>query len=490
MTDKKTKPGKKWAIKLFSPATLAYFIVLVSTGITISISWILYIHTVDILTQNLRERLIGIVTTAAIQFDPKDLAQLNIEEDAQKPEWKKVVTNLINIRNTNKDIVFAYILRKLPEDESKMIFVADSHSYDPYAKVDLDENGLINDADALNWPGQEYEDVPEEAKIGYESAVTNKELYQDQWGTLISGYAPIKDKNGKTIAVMTVDIRANDFHALTRQTFYPFIFFIIGLVVILLVLAFSLIVIWKRQVDLQAEIDRQKDELLSIVSHQLASPVTSFKWYLELLLDGEIGKNKAELKEYLESMRSISADLSDLVSMILDVSRVQLGRIKIDRGEVNMSDFFKEIFDVIEPKASEKKIHFTKKVPAQLSNGFIDKRLTRMTIENLLTNAIKYTPSGGKVTISVVETDGIIHCEVKDTGMGIPKKDQQLIFGKLYRASNTRDINGNGFGLYIAKGAIESQAGKITFVSEENKGTTFIIDLPVTKEAIVRAEKK
>ena len=103
-----------------------------------------------------------------------------------------------------------------------------------------------------------------------------------------------------------------------------------------------------------------------------------------------------------------------------------------------------------------------------------------MTIENLLINAIKYTPAKGRVVMNLELKNQKIQFCVRDTGCGIPKKDQGQIFGKLYRASNVRNtVDGNGFGLYIAKGAIESQGGKIWFESQEGKGTSFYLEIPL-----------
>src|SRR3989338_2645516 len=226
------------------------------------------------------------------------------------------------------------------------------------------------------------------------------------------------------------------------------------------------------------ELDRQKDELISIVSHQLATPVSSVKWYLEMLQDGDMGKLTPEQSKHVQEVQGVTLNLVDLVGMILDVSRIQLGKMKIDPQPLDLDVFFKEILAVLDPKAKEKDVDFIHVLPAKLPTVLLDKRLTRMTIENLLSNAIKYTPTKGKVTMNLEIKDEKIHFSVKDTGCGIPKKDQGQIFGKLFRASNVRNTaDGNGFGLYVAKGAIENQGGKIWFESEEGKGTQFFIEL-------------
>lgn len=227
------------------------------------------------------------------------------------------------------------------------------------------------------------------------------------------------------------------------------------------------------------ENDKQKDELLSIVSHQLATPASSVKWYLEMMLDGDLGKITKNQKEHLISLMRITQGLTDLVSMILDVSRIQLGRMKIEKQEIDLSIFFKEIFEIINPQAIEKKVKLKIDIPSKLPLAMLDRRYTHMTIENLLANAIKYSRSEGSVKFIVKIENQKMYCEVSDNGVGIPKKDQSKIFGKMFRASNVNNISGNGFGLYVAKGAIEAQGGRIWFKSQQGKGTTFFLELPI-----------
>lgn len=230
------------------------------------------------------------------------------------------------------------------------------------------------------------------------------------------------------------------------------------------------------------ELDRQKDELLGIVSHQLAAPVTAIKWYTEILLDGEVGTLTPEQHQQIQTMQTVTSGLADLVSMILDVSRIRLNRIHVEPQEMDLGGFMQELISVVEPKAKEKSIRFMKNIPDNLPVILLDKRLTRMTLENLLTNAIKYTPEHGNVEFEISIQDDWIHVRVADTGCGIPEAEHDKVFGKLYRATNVRNtIDGNGFGLYVAKGAVEAQGGTIEFQSAEGKGTTFLVALPLKK---------
>lgn len=448
--------------------------------VTVFVVYLVFYQTQTILKERLRQRLIAIAATAALQFDAKDVSKLRDENDLGRKEAKRIVDTMKAIREHNDDLKFIYILR--PTDQTNtMEFVADADMLGSLEELDENQNGVLDEEEMPPVPGEPY-DVSEIPRVldALQRASADDELNTDKWGTFLSGYAPIKDDAGETKAVLGIDVRVDDFYALIRATFVPFVLLTALLLLLLTLQTKVLIRIWRSRVDLVKEIDRQKDELLSIVSHQLAAPVTSIKFYLEMLLDGDLGVLKHEQQESMKSMQSITADLSDLVSMILDVSRIQFGRMKLDRRDIDLSVFFKEILDVIEPRTKEKGIHFQVSMPKKLPTAHLDKRLTRMTIENLLTNAVKFTPEKGNVDLVVEIRGKSISCEVRDTGCGIPQSEQSQIFDKLFRASNVRDkISGNGFGLYIAKGAIESQGGKIWFQSEEGKGTQFFVELPL-----------
>lgn len=466
-------------------------IIFVAIILTAGVSWLLYRHTVNLLTENLRERLVSIATTQAANINAADIEELKVEDDWKKPEWRKVVSQLKKAKDSNENIVFMYIFRKKEVNPSEMEFVADAESINPYANLDTDPkndvdangDGIIeaDGADNLQWPGQDYPEPPIETFESYNGhPMTSHELYEDDYGQVLTGYAPIKDDKGNIVAILATDIRADDFFTVTTQTLYPFLLFVFFLVLAIVVLAIAIIKIWDKRVEVFAEIDRQKDELLSIVSHQLATPVSSVKWYLEMMKDGDLGKLSEEQTKHVVSMQEVAANLSDLVSMILDVSRIQLGRMHIEKQDLDLGSFFHEILEIIEPKAIEKKVNLAKSIPATFPAAKLDKRYTHMTIENLLSNAVKYTPENGRVDFTVTISGNTLRCVVKDTGVGIPKADQEKIFGKLFRASNVRNsVDGNGFGLYVAKGAVEAQGGKIWFESTEGKGTTFYVELPL-----------
>lgn len=462
-TDSLTLKGSYFLLGL-SLLTTLITITLVYTNIKWFFEW------------SLREHVLSTVNTAALNFDPSSLDKITSLDSVGTKEYRKAVFSLQKIRVVNSNVKFAYIQRKT-EDPLMLQFVADADSINPDSKVDLNFDGVIDDSDLLNFPGQEYDvsEYPDFAKIAFIESYVDDELSIDQWGTHLSATAPISDEY-----ILGIDVDASDYSRLINITFTPFVLFGVFLFLILTYLTVSLTRIWKEKVDIVNELDKQKDELLGLVSHQLATPVSSIKWYLEMLSDGDLGDLSKEQKEHVKSMRGIGDNMSDLVSMILDVSRIQLGKMRIEKQDLDLNDFFRDIMSTIEPKAVEKKIVFSKKIPERLPVAKLDRRYTNMTIENLLSNAVKYTPEGGKVTFDVTLKNSTVFVRVSDTGMGIPKNEQDKIFGRMFRASNARNaIDGNGFGLFVAKGAVEAQGGKIWFDSAEGKGTTFYVELPL-----------
>lgn len=211
------RPLLKELLQAFHVRSLAMLVAL-ALILSAAVTYGLYRYSVYLHFERMQEQVKAVAATGSFQFDAEDLEALQVEEDWKKPQWKKVVQQLINIRENNDDVVFAYILRRAA-DPTRIEFVADSHSLNPYAKIDLDGNGVIDDADALTPPGMPYKDVPGEAFAGYEGPVTNKDLYEDQWGVLLSGYAPIRNQIGAPVAVLAIDMRAEKLSEFTRKNF-------------------------------------------------------------------------------------------------------------------------------------------------------------------------------------------------------------------------------------------------------------------------------
>ncbi len=459
----------------------SYLLLLLCVFVTISVAFFIFLQIKSLFKLSLQERVKSIAEAAALNFDVKDLDQIRGRESVSSSIYKKIIFSMQALRSQNPSLRFIDIYRKTSHP-TLFEYVADADSLHPNIPIDLNGDGKIDSADALNYPGDIYDgsSVPNFVQNAFVKSDVDDNLEVSQWGATLDASSPIFDRNGKANYVLNVDVDVTEFVRQTNMAFIPFWIFIFILVIILTLLTISIVRIWKSRVEFFRELDRQKDELLGIVSHQLATPVTSIKWYLEMLQSGDLGALPANQKEHVGTMQSITTSLADLIAMILDVSRIQLGRVKIAKQDLDLNDFFKEILAIIVPKAKEKQVDLQISMPEKLPVAMLDKRYTRMTVENLLTNAVKYTPPGGKVNFTVQVRGNTLYCEVRDTGLGIPKAEQTKVFEKLYRATNVRNtVEGNGFGLYVAKGAIEAQGGKIWFESEEGKGTNFFIELPL-----------
>ncbi len=232
----------------------------------------------------------------------------------------------------------------------------------------------------------------------------------------------------------------------------------------------------------EENVDRMKTEFVSLASHQLRTPLTSIKWYTELLLE-ESGELSGEQKEYAEEIKEASFRMNNLVGALLDVSRLDLGTFMIEPKESDILAIMQQAVHEQQPSIAKKKQSLSFDHPETLPKVALDTKLFFIIIQNLLSNAHKYSPEGSKLTLGVSQNEkGSFVITCSDTGYGIPKEQQASIFKKLFRADNIRslDVEGTGLGLYMIKTIVDAAGCAISFTSQEGKGTTFVITIPAT----------
>ena len=237
----------------------------------------------------------------------------------------------------------------------------------------------------------------------------------------------------------------------------------------------------ERDATVAREIDRMKTEFVSFASHQLRTPLSAMKWFSEMLLSGDAGKLNSQQSEFVTNIYQSNERMIKLVKNLLDISRIESGRIIIDPAPTDVSKLINDIVAEVNLKATEKQQKIIIEISPKLPLINLDPELIKNVYQNLLTNAIKYTPKKGKITISIVKKGLDIISQVTDSGYGIPKDELLHIFEKFFRASNIQKIEteGTGLGLYIVKSVVESSGGKVGVKSIENIGSTFWFSLPI-----------
>jgi len=228
------------------------------------------------------------------------------------------------------------------------------------------------------------------------------------------------------------------------------------------------------------KIDKAKTEFVSLASHQLRAPATAVKWYSEMLLDKKTGELNNEQLSYLKEIYHGNERMIRLINNLLNISKIELGEVSVNRELVNIKKLLRSVIKEQENDILRKGHKVTIKQSVGFPDVFTDSVLLRIIFQNFLSNAIKYTPDGGKIICNLKKDNSKFLFSIKDDGAGIPKKEQKRIFEKLFRASNALEIdkNGNGLGLYITKQIANTLGGKIWFESELGNGTTFYLELP------------
>ena len=243
----------------------------------------------------------------------------------------------------------------------------------------------------------------------------------------------------------------------------------------------------------EMEVDKAKSEFVSLASHQLRTPLSTINWYAEMLESGDAGPLTEKQHEFLKEIYLGSQRMVGLVNALLNVSRLELGRLTVEPSLTDLPTLSKTIISELKPIIEKNQLTVTEQYGESLPLANVDPKLISIVFQNLLTNAVKYTEEKGVIIFSIemrkagesfgertVEGDSYA-ISVKDSGIGIPENQQHAIFTKLFRADNARerDQDGTGLGLYIVKEIVDLAGGAVWYNSKKGTGTTFYVLLPV-----------
>jgi signal transduction histidine kinase len=233
-----------------------------------------------------------------------------------------------------------------------------------------------------------------------------------------------------------------------------------------------------------AEQDRIKSEYVMKVAHDLAEPAGTITSCLKLVTQGLAGPVPEKALDMVWRAQHKSEYLGELVRDLLSLSRIKAAK-KIPKGNVELPKIINEVFEHLQPLVVEKRLTLEQKLPAALSPAYGNADAVHELFSHLLTNAVKYTPTGGRVEVSASNTGDEILVKVQDDGIGIPAEAIPHIFEEFYRADNvkTEALEGTGLGLSIVRLILDAHGGGISVKSEQDKGTTFSFTLPVVSKA-------
>ncbi|MFA6394197.1 MAG: MASE3 domain-containing protein [Patescibacteria group bacterium] len=234
-----------------------------------------------------------------------------------------------------------------------------------------------------------------------------------------------------------------------------------------------------RDITLAKEIDSAKSEFISMASHQLRTPLTSVGLSVELLIRGIYNSLDGRHQGYLKEIHSSTRRMTELISALLNVSRIEMGTFAVKFEFLEITGLVSRILEELGEQFANKKLSLEKKYAPEILEANFDPNIFRIIFENIVTNAIRYTPAGGKITVGIKKVDKKIVVSVKDTGYGIPAEDQEKIFLKSYRSDAAKKISsdGTGLGLYIARSVAEKVGAEIRVESKVGQGSTFYFEI-------------
>ena len=482
--------------KYYKLYALAGLIAVASIVVIYSVFAYLYAQTRAIVLNESKSSLLTLTQTQALRFSPEDIDKVSTTTDIGTPSYVRLVSDLADIKKIAPKIAFAYIMKYNATATYPYIQIADADSMDPYANlddrtdndIDINKDGKIDPygADELTPPGLPYTDAPtRELDQAHEHAHINNDFYTDTWGTFLGASAPIKRKDGSLAGIFALDMRDDDIKKLEDTVFRPFLITMIIIILSMLMLGFALVYIWQKKLKQILSFDRQKNIVIGMIAHELKNPLSAIRWILSSALEE---KNiSPEVTKKITQAYNVSVSAAEMSNTILDLSRIQLGKLDLIKEVCDLYELVASVQNEMQPLAESKGVvlnfenkHETDGVHEN-THVHASPQYMKIAIKNLISNAIKYTNTGGTVTVSVHAPNTKVFFRVADTGVGISEEDQKNMYQKFSRAKSVSNIEGHGLGLYLTNNIALLHGGKLSFTSAVDKGTEFIMEIPQTQ---------
>lgn len=461
----------RFAVSIVLPSSMIIAAVVVA-------GWFLYTRAESFIDSALRTYLQTSATLAAEQFDPRDIARVRAAADTATPEYARLVQRLHMIRSHIPAARFAYIFRQT-DDAMALAFVADADGLSSLEELDVNGNGRIDPNEEAGNPGDLYDITQDPTLQGIafrEPTVGN--FYVDQWGELISGYAPIRDSSGRVIATLGIDMQAIQFRQLAQSIFSPLAYAgIIGLSIMLAL--YVGVVVWRRQVQSLRVLAAERSALIDLAMHQIGAPLAAFRWWTDLLAEQDAQRNEKDRATAYGELRDAIKRMEKIIHAMQAASAIQKGTM-IYNAEIRP---FGEILDAVskelEPLMHSSDHPFRIEMDPSLQCR-LDPTLVEGVLRELLLNAISYSPAGTPIVLRAHASGRTVNVEIEDKGYGIASEDIARLFAPFTRGADAYKHQpvGNGLGLYIARHIVEIGGGDISIDSTPGEGTTVRLRLP------------
>ncbi len=446
--------------------------------VTVSLGVMFHFQGQHIAEEQLRLRLQSTVSIAALAIDPVSVERVYREKDTQSAAYRRLVLQLESIRALSPGIRFAYIMRKT-SDPLTLSFVADADGLLPDSELDTNGNGIVEDDEVPGMPGEPYpiEDIPTLQNEAFVRPVVAEEIIVDQWGRLVSAFAPITNEQGAVIAILGIDMEADAFFQAISTTFSLVSVLLLTLVGALLAL-YVVMVTRERTVDSLRQLDTERTALLDLATHQLGMPLATFRWWLEILRERDNGKFCKrgdicdQLQEGIDRMDSIIQGLQQ-------AGKLQAFDTSIELSSSSIGAVTRAVIKDLSKTYNLRRQKIVLNIPRDLPKVKLDEKLCSGMLRELIENASWYSPKNSTVYMSATAVRGGIEIQIQDRGYGIPKAELPRIFEQFKRGSNATRYKpaGNGLGLYIVKRIVQRARGRISIASELGKGTTLTLFL-------------
>ena len=438
---------------------------------------VFYYRSQKIMEEQLKDKLKSTAAAAAMQFSGEEIDRIRGGMTIRtSPTLEILVDRLNNVRMSITNVRFAYIMRRTA-DPNMHEFVADADLALADRELDTNGNGTVDEDEAPAEPGEPYDwtEFPVLGKEAFLHPAVDPHIGSDQWGPIISGYAPIYRKDGSVAGILGIDMAASDYVALSQSIFSP-VAVLLFLVAVMAIGSSSMMSLRRRRTEALERLETERTGLLRLAFHQLGAPLTIISWSLQELEE----EGSASLQRTVANIQEGVKRLTGILKMLKDADIVHAGKIEYKPETASLSTVLEHVV-----KESGAKIAIRKqKVETRLSENItmnMDPKLIAGVAEELLSNAIDFSPIGATIVLSSKKDGKFAEFSVQDFGAGIPKSDLTRVFSEFTRGSNANKFkaDGNGLGLYIVRGIVDRAGGKVTIESEEGKGTTVTVKLPL-----------